>query len=74
MPTPLIMLIRIERDFMARILENTQGGRRMIRLSAEDVLAVISRVQMESRQSAATTDHLKESLASRPFYLPEEAL
>lgn len=59
---------------MARILENAYGGRRMIRLSSEDIMMVISMFQQEFRGAAATYSDIQEVLACRPFYLPEEAL
>lgn len=59
---------------MAKIMENTHGGRRMIRLSSEDVMMIVSMVQQEFRQGPATYDDLETLLTSRPFYLPEETL
>jgi hypothetical protein len=59
---------------MAKILDNPNGGRRMIRLSGEDILMVVSLVQQEFRGSTATYTDLKDVLTTRPFYLPEEAV
>lgn len=59
---------------MAKIVENTHGGRRMIRLSTEDMLMVITRVQQEFRGGPASYTDLKRVLSDRPFYLPEEAV
>lgn len=57
---------------MARILENT-NGRRMIRLSPEDVLSVVSLYQqqlygLERRDYQAIQARLRQT----DFYLPEE--
>lgn len=59
---------------MAKILENPNGGRRMIRLSSDDVMMVITMMQQEFRGSATDHDQLRNTLETRPFYLPEEVL
>jgi hypothetical protein len=59
---------------MARILDNPYGGRRMIRLSSEDIMMVVSMFQQEFRNAAPTYSDVEQFLTSRPFYLPEEAL
>lgn len=58
---------------MARIVENSTGGRRMIRLTGDDILMVVALVQREFRHAPATPDGLKRILTSRPFYLPEDS-
>lgn len=57
---------------MARILENEQGGRRMIRLTSDDIVMVLSMVQQEFKGIATSYDTLKQRLEKQPFYLPEE--
>lgn len=57
---------------MAHIVENPNGGRRLIRLSGDDVMMIMARVQQECRQGPATYGQLKAVMASRPFYLPED--
>ena len=57
---------------MARIIENHEG-RRMIRLSAEDVLTVVSLYQqqlyhLQSREYQDVHKHLRQY----DFYLPED--
>lgn len=59
---------------MAKILENSHGGRRMIRLSGEDIMMVVSMFQREFRDTPVTYSDLKEKLINRPFYLPEEII
>ncbi len=59
---------------MAKIMDNSNGGRRMIRLSGDDIMMIMSMVQQEFRGRPATYDDLREILSSRPFYLPEEAV
>ncbi|MEB3288042.1 MAG: hypothetical protein VKJ04_11130 [Vampirovibrionales bacterium] len=58
---------------MARIIHNPDG-RRMIRLSPEDILMVVSlyQQQMYSLQQK-TYDGLQERLKEFQCYLPEEA-
>ncbi len=58
---------------MAKILENPHGGRRMIRLSSEDIISIVSLVQREFRRGPATPKELETVLTKRPFYLPEES-
>lgn len=58
---------------MAKILENNQG-RRIIRLSAEDIMAVVGQYQEQckSQQGPLTYDSLKSMMDAFPVYLPEE--
>lgn len=58
---------------MAKILENPHGGRRLIRLSSDDILMVMSLVQREFRGIPATPAQLQTILTQHPFYLPEDA-
>ncbi len=57
---------------MARILENPYGGRRMIRLSGEDVMMVVSTMQQALHGKGATYQDVYHVLSSQPLYLPEE--
>lgn len=61
---------------MAKIIDSPAGGRRMIRLTANDILTVLSRVQsMQSRsgwKSANTATMLQQTLRYQPLYLPED--
>lgn len=57
---------------MARILDNPNGGRRMIRLTGDDIMMVLAMVQQEFRGRLANYDDLESTLVHRPFYLPEE--
>ncbi len=57
---------------MAKILENL-NGRRSIRLSAEDVLAVVNQYQQGfQKESPKTHVELVKWLQKQPYYLPEE--
>lgn len=57
---------------MAKIIENSPGGRRMIRLTGDDIMMILSMVQREFRDGPATYPQLQNVLANRPFYLPED--
>jgi hypothetical protein len=57
---------------MAKILENPHGGRRMIRLSGDDIMMIVSMVQQAFRGETTDYYQLQEVLATQPFYLPEE--
>ncbi|MGE0201686.1 MAG: hypothetical protein AB7P76_12050 [Candidatus Melainabacteria bacterium] len=57
---------------MARIMENNQG-RRMIRLSAEDVLMVVSLYQQQLYSlQQQTYDEKYDKLKALELYLPED--
>ena len=57
---------------MARILENHEG-RRMIRLTPDDVLTVVSLYQQQFYgQRPSDYDELKTRLAACNYYLPED--
>ena len=57
---------------MARIVENPEG-RRMIRLSAEDVLTVVSLYQQQLYQvQSRNYDDIRAQLVQQHIYLPEE--
>lgn len=57
---------------MARIVENPEG-RRMIRLSAEDVLTVVSLYQQQLYEVRSRNyDEVHQQLTQQHIYLPEE--
>jgi len=57
---------------MARIVENHEG-RRMIRLSSDDVLTVVSLYQQQMYDvSSRTADSVRDKLNMLQFYLPED--
>lgn len=57
---------------MARIVENHEG-RRMIRLSSDDVLTVVSLYQQQMYDvNTRTADSVRDKLNLLQFYLPED--
>lgn len=58
---------------MAQILENP-NGRRMIRLSTADVLAIVNQVSQFYHGGATpkTVSDLEALLKRQPYYLPED--
>lgn len=58
---------------MAKIIENGQG-RRMIRLSPEDILTVVTQYQQQALaiSNPPRFQELKSHLETFPLYLPEE--
>jgi hypothetical protein len=56
---------------MAKILESPTGTR-MIRLSGDDILTVMSLLKREFRGVPATKNSLEALLAEKPLELPEE--
>lgn len=58
---------------MAKIIDN-ETGRRMIRLNAEDVMAVIQSYQDRFRHHEGSIgfDDLKQTCQALPLYLPED--
>ena len=57
---------------MAKIVEN-MDGRRQVRLTAEDILTVVSLYQQQFQGTPPKNYHeLKKSLSNRQYYLPEE--
>ena len=53
---------------MAKIIE---GKRRIIKMSADDVIAVVRRYQ-QLVQKACCYEHVREIIASKDFYIPED--
>jgi len=56
---------------MALIIENN-AGRRMIKLSVDDVLAVVSMYQQKCNCKNFTYEEVRSSLKENCFYLPED--
>lgn len=53
---------------MAKIIE---GKRRLIRLSAQDVISIVRQYQQLTYRSCCY-EHTREILKKNPFYLPED--
>lgn len=56
---------------MARIIDNPQG-RRMIRLSTDDVLMIVSIYQQQCNCRDYTYDEVRRVIDSNRFFLPED--
>ena len=56
---------------MARIIDNTQG-RRMIKLSTDDILMIVSLYQQKCNCKNYTYDEVRNALSAGQFYLPED--
>ena len=56
---------------MAKIIDNP-NGRRMIKLSADDVFMIISMYQQRCSSKAYTHEEARVLLNSNKFYIPEE--
>ncbi len=56
---------------MAKVIENVQG-RRLIRLSTEDIFSIVSLYQQRCSLKAYTHDEARKILGKERFYLPEE--
>ena len=56
---------------MAKIIDN-QVGRRMIRLSIDDVLMIVSMYQQKCNCKNYTYDEVRKALSLGQFYLPED--
>ena len=56
---------------MARIIDNP-SGRRMIRLSIDDILMIASVYQQKCNCKNYTYDEVRQALSSGQFYLPED--
>lgn len=57
---------------MAKIIEN-MDGRRQVRLSAEDILTVVTLYQQQFQgKPPKNYQEVKKRLGSRQYYLPEE--
>jgi len=56
---------------MARIIDNPLG-RRMIKLSTDDVLAIVSLYQQQCNCRDYTHDEVRKVIDINRFYLPED--
>ena len=56
---------------MARIIDNTQG-RRMIKLSTDDILMIVSLYHQKCNCKNYTYDEVRNALSAGQFYLPED--
>ncbi|MDD3150542.1 MAG: hypothetical protein PHV68_06875 [Candidatus Gastranaerophilales bacterium] len=56
---------------MAKIIENSIG-RRMVKLSANDVFMVISQFQLKSSSKKISKEDLRRILDAEGVYLPED--
>lgn len=56
---------------MAQIIDNP-NGRKMIKLSTDDVLMVVSMYQQNCNCKSFTYDEVRQTLNSGQFYLPED--
>jgi len=56
---------------MAKILEN-EKGRRMIRLSVDDIIMIIAQYQTLCKHRILKEEKARELLKKNFFYLPEE--
>jgi len=56
---------------MALIIDNT-AGRRMIKLSVDDILMVISMYQQKCNCKDYTYEEVRLALKNNNFYLPED--
>lgn len=56
---------------MAKIIENLDGKRRMVKLSTEDVISIIREYQLASK-GCFTSEEIRTALSHRVFFIPEE--
>lgn len=56
---------------MAKVIDNP-AGRRMIRLSVDDVLAIVSTYQQKCNCKNISYENVRRILKASDFYLPEE--
>ena len=56
---------------MALIIDNS-NGRRMIKLSVDDVLTVVSMYQRKCNCKSYTYEEIRQTLKENCFYLPED--
>ena len=54
------------------IVINNPTGRRMIRLSTDDVLSVVSMYQQKCNCKSFTHEEIRQILTSADLYLPED--
>lgn len=56
---------------MAKIIENFEGKRRLVKLSTDDVLSIIREYQ-NSTKGCYSSQEIRSALADRIFFVPEE--
>ena len=56
---------------MAQIIDNSTG-RRMIKLSTDDILMIVSLYQQKCNCKNFTYDEVRKALSNGQFYLPED--
>jgi hypothetical protein len=56
---------------MAKVIDNPTG-RRMIRLSVDDILAIVSTYQQKCNCKNISYEDVRRILKASDFYLPEE--
>jgi len=56
---------------MAQIINNV-SGRRLIKLSVDDILMIVSLYQEKCSCKNYTQEEIRRSLSGQDFYLPEE--
>ena len=56
---------------MARIIENLDGKRRIVKLSTDDVMSIIREYQYASK-GCVTSEEIRTALAHKVFFIPEE--
>ena len=56
---------------MARIIETTTGGRRIIKLSTDDIISVVSEYQRIVSRGTNYTE-TRDSLENNVIYIPED--
>lgn len=56
---------------MAKVIENLDGKRRMIKLSTEDVLSIIREYQLAAK-GCVSCEEIRTALGHRVFFIPEE--
>lgn len=56
---------------MAQIIDNP-NGRKMIKLSTDDILMIVSLYQQKCNCKDYTYDEVRKSLSGGRFYLPED--
>ena len=56
---------------MAKVIENIDGKRRMIKLSTEDVLSIIREYQIAAK-GCVSCEEIRTALGHKVFFIPEE--
>ena len=56
---------------MARIIESSNGGRRIIKMSTDDIISVVKDYQMIVPRNSSY-DEVRDFLSDRIIYIPED--